>query len=894
MSGAALFLDDYLIGVVSGDPVQWGHARVEAVPASVLIEDENFRQVIQGATGSQVEITEIRRQAPQSLATSRQIGDIPWYPVSEVEPITFGVHRAPDSPGHPQVVEYVPRGVDVELDDHLAILAREGGMLLLTGDSAAGKTRALFEAMRRNLADWLVCKPDPEASLSSLLSLDGNGQRIVWLDDLHDYLHSDGLTPMLLDALTSRRVVLLSTLRTEFHEHYTDDRDVRSVTRIDGPRISSSPGRVIRAARHITVDRIWTPSERRRASLVSDPRITEALNSDKSYGVAEYLAAGPQILKMWRSASRVRGNPRGAALVAAAVDLARTGVDSSLPADAVERLHEHYLEQAGGPALRPEGVDKAWNWATDVVLGVTASLNPGRGGTWKPFDYLVSDVARRSPASDLPDCVWGEALRVVDNSRRTSVAMIARVAGRPDVAKEVLVPLVEANDPDGLINLGALLASEEDYEGASRCFLQASELGDSTGTHNLGALCYVRDDLSGALQWYSLAVERGELQSIGALGLVYDKLGDQDKAVELWKRGTEAGDPASALHYSDWLALKFQSDESVEALRIAADGEIPFATLSYAGVLLRKKDHDQANVYVSKAYDIARKQAHLGDSVGALMAGVIAYSFGNLGEGKEWWDRARSNGLDVDWLVLEASPDFPGLRYLAVSREMVDKLGEEEIRLLMQILWAGDCLDCGYPLAGSVPALYVDDSYTRADARIFHFGLCRYPRWNDSALITMSNDVGISWKSVSAAFSVGDSSGGPVPTLIVNPSLERAQLNLDGEQGWTVTGVYGPQSVLGSALNLRPLWSGFPPRDADSLAWAFIGEGEVSVAAGHQVWSAPARSELVTLVEQFGGLLLILTSALGPEPSVSMDLLSDVLESWDSMARWVPLHNPSA
>ncbi|MFD0271597.1 trypsin-like peptidase domain-containing protein [Streptomyces sp. NPDC127106] len=888
MSGAALFADEYLIGVVCGDPGQWGHARVEAVPISVVVDDAGFRRAVEAAAGLRPELVEIGKRALRTVCEAPVPREGDWVPVAEADPVAFGVHRAPDAVGYSEVVQYVRRSVDGQLDACLEGLTESGGMLLLTGDSAAGKSRALYEGMIRHFRDWSVCKPDPDADMSFLLSLGSAREKVVWLDDLHSYLRSDGLTPSLLDRLVARRTVVLATLRTEFYEHYTGERDIQSISRGGGPCLPSSPGRVIRAAHHITLDRIWTDGERHDASSCEDPRIAAALKSDRAHGVAEYLAAGPQVLKLWQSASRVKGNPRGAALVAAAVALARTGVDAALAPESLERLHMYFLDRAGGPALRPEGLDEAWDWASGVVLGVTSPLVPSRGGTWKPFDYLVSDAARRSRPNELPDQVWDEALRVVDDSRRALVSTVARVAGRTDVAKEALRPLVEADDPDGLINLGALLAAEKEYDGAGRCFERASELGDSTGAHNMGALSFARGDLETARAWYERAIEGGELQSIGALGMVHEKLGNQDEAISLWKRGTEAGDPGSALHYSDWLTSQWQSDDAVEALRVAADGEIPLAALSYAGVLLRRGDHETANAYVSRAYDAAVTQGNLGDPIGCLMVGVAAYSFGDVRTGEEWWRRARDHGYQVDWVVLDAPDGSTGLPYLAVSQEVLNKLGDEETRSLMQLLWAGDCQDCGYPLGDGVPALYVDDHITWASARLFHFGLCRYPLWNDSALINMAKDAGISWRSFSAGVPTGERHDRAVPALIVNPSLEVAQLVRNGDD-WTATGAYGPRSAFAEALHLQPLWSGLPPRLSDSLAWAFTGPDEVAVATLGQLWSAPATAEFIALVRQYGGMLLILTSTVGPEFPATVEGLVDVLESWDAMTRWVPL-----
>ncbi|MDX3380042.1 tetratricopeptide repeat protein [Streptomyces niveiscabiei] len=888
MSGAALFAGEYLIGVVSGDPAQWGHARVEAVPVSVVVADAAFRRAVEATAGFCPEVVEIGRPAPQVVHTASSCeGD--WLPVADADPVSFGVHRVPDSAGHPDVVQYVPRCVDAQVDARLEALAETGGMVLLTGDSAAGKSRTLFEGMVRNLGDWSVCKPDPDADLSFLDSSSGSDrEKVVWLDDLHNYLRSDGLTPSLLDRLVRRGTVVLATLRTEFHEHYTDAEDGPSLSRRTGPRLPSSPGRVIRAAHHITLDRIWTDDERRAASSREDPRIVAALNADKAHGVAEYLAAGPQVLKRWKAASRVKGNPRGAALVAAAVALARTGVDTALAPESLERLHTYFLDQAGGPALRPEGMEEAWDWASRIVLGVTSPLVPGRGGTWKPFDYLVSDAARDSRPGELPGQVWDEVLHIVDDTRRVLVSTVAKVAGRPDVAKEVLRPLAEADDPDGLINLGALLAAEQDYDGAGRCFERAFCLGDSTGAHNMGAVFAVRGNLEEARKWFERAIESGYRESIGALGLVHEKLGNQDEAIALWKRGTEAGDPGSALRYSEWLRSKWQSDEAVEALRIAADGEIPFASLSYAGVLLRREDHETANAYVSRAYEAAVKQGSLGDPIGCLMAGVTAYSFGNVAMGEEWWSRAREHGHPLNWVVLDAADSSAGLSHLAFSQDCLDRIGHEEARSLMQLLWAGDCQDCGYPLGNGVPALYVDDHYTWADARLFHFGLCRYPHWNDSALINVAKEAGISWTAFAAGVPVGEQNDLLVPAFVVNPSLEVAQLVQNGDQ-WTATSAYGPRSALAEGLGLQPLWSGLPPRSSDGRAWAFAAPSEVAVATLGQLWNAPATEEFITLVRRHGGTLLIATSVVGPDSPPSVEVLTEALGAWDSMTRWVPL-----
>ncbi|WP_446033604.1 tetratricopeptide repeat protein [Streptomyces olivaceus] len=557
-----------------------------------------------------------------------------------------------------------------------------------------------------------------------------------------------------------------------------------------------------------------------------------------------------------------------------------------MPADAIEKLHEHFLDAAGGPLLRPEPLQEAWQWASRIALGVTSPLEPAKGGKWKAFDYLVSDAARRSDPISLPSPVWDIAVQLADDARRSLMSTVAKVAGRIDVAVSLLQPLARSNDIEGMINLGALLAGERDYEGAREWFVGASEQGDSTAAHNMGCISLELDDLDSALEWFTLAIERGELQSYAPLGVVHQKLGCEPEAVDLWRVGTEKGDAASALQYSDWLRSKWMSEESVAALRVAADGEIPFAALSYAGVMLAQKKGDKASAYVSKSYQVASRQARLGDSIGALMAGVISYSTGNIEMGEIWWRRAQDAGVHLDWVVVEASEwDGQGLQYLAVNTRTLEVLGEQELRVLMRCLWAGDCLDCGYSLKGGVPALHVDDQYNRADAKIFHFGVCRYPTWNDSAHVSIVKDSSFTWISCSGAVPVQGGEG-VMPALIVNPALEYATLMLDGDS-WTATGLCGPRTSMAEAFEVRPLWQGLPA--ASSRSRVYMGPGEISIPGITGVWSAPAADLLIDGVKRLGGILLVVTSALGPDDVASMETINRVLQSWDTMISWVPL-----
>jgi hypothetical protein len=84
------------------------------------------------------------------------------------------------------------------------------------------------------------------------------------------------------------------------------------------------------------LQRRWSDRELALASqLVHDVRITQALDSADTHGLAEVMAAGPQLLADWQDAwstaprvsapGKTYGDARGAALVSAAVDVRRAG-----------------------------------------------------------------------------------------------------------------------------------------------------------------------------------------------------------------------------------------------------------------------------------------------------------------------------------------------------------------------------------------------------------------------------------------------------------------------------------------------------------------------------------------------------------------------------------------
>src|SRR5215472_5061110 len=242
------------------------------------------------------------------------------------------------------------------------------------------------------------------------------GKYVLWLDDLEGYLGRDGLQPDLLSALLRLGLTVVATLRDGFREMFWPQAERRAAGSgdLEARRHSHSGSHVLDMAELVEVPRIWSATELERASWEEDPRLADAVKHHGKYGISEYPAAGPELWQEWRQAMRAGGNPRGAALVAAAIDLARTGLKEPFSVQLLEEVHEHYLAAAGGRALRPEPLTEAWEWVHTIRYGVTSLLVPGPGASeWRAFDYLT-DSAFRDARLQIPEYTW---LTAIDRSR---------------------------------------------------------------------------------------------------------------------------------------------------------------------------------------------------------------------------------------------------------------------------------------------------------------------------------------------------------------------------------------------------------------------------------------------------------------------------------------------
>jgi tetratricopeptide repeat protein len=357
------------------------------------------------------------------------------------DPVLLGVHKAApavvlaegEGRASEHIPAYVPRDVDAGLRERLAA----GGFILLVGDSAAGKSRAAFEAISATLPGHvLVCPSGRDAVAVAVARAAQARQSVLWLDDLERFMGTGGLTSAQVGRViggTGGHRVVMATLRAAEQARITgeasagDDAALRDVCQ------------VLDLAVAIRLPRMFSGPERDRARARGwDPRVAEAVAHSAAYGIAEYLSAGPELLRDWEDArhSSAGPNARGAALVAAAIDIRRAGHTSPVPRALLDAVHEHYLTDPEHARIPREPLPEAWAWATRLRRATTALLHCTPGDRIEVFDYLVDAVQRRTPAgSYVPGPVVHAAIDTGDPADSGSLGNAAYAQGRYALAE---------------------------------------------------------------------------------------------------------------------------------------------------------------------------------------------------------------------------------------------------------------------------------------------------------------------------------------------------------------------------------------------------------------------------------------------------------------------------
>jgi hypothetical protein len=323
-----------------------------------------------------------------------------------------------------RLTPYVPRAIDQSLDDAL----RLGGLVVVEGNSAAGKSRSAFEALlraERPIRRRPVVVPRDGTALRKFVESSPTVRNIVfWLDDLERFISRDGLDEGLLAALCPPErhdVLLVATLRSSIKLAFKGSASNEGSPRADYVHLLST-------AEVIHLGRQLTKTERAEAERFrSDPRIAGALDNTTGAGLAEHIAAGPAAVERWLG-GRNGANEVGSAIISAAVDCSRMGYFSPIPRSWLESMCVAYLEPRTIQRNADIDLDRAFEWATMEVQGASSCLIPLGDDNFCAFEYLVDYAQTDTNHSDIPGNVWHVVIDHIDTSDQSFLRIAAAAA----------------------------------------------------------------------------------------------------------------------------------------------------------------------------------------------------------------------------------------------------------------------------------------------------------------------------------------------------------------------------------------------------------------------------------------------------------------------------------
>jgi hypothetical protein len=591
--------------------------------------------------------------AAQCLTVVERTGVLPR--VGQVRPVELGVHPAAELRSLPagesgvdlpeEVPVYVPRDKDAEVD---AALAR-GGLVVLVGDSTAGKSRAAYEAVRRLADDRRLLVPHNRESLRRLLN---GGMKVrdvvVWLDDLERYLGgTDGLDVGLLRRLVgdgSRRVVVLATMRaSEYAARSGEHRGRASQVERE---LQQTERALLEQATRVELGRRFSPGELGRAEQRQhDPRIADALAHAGEYGLAEYVAAGPRLWRRWRDGFAVDNPPNalaGAAITAVAVDCRRAGLTEAVSEALLEDLFLSYLEPAVARRLGAEVFAVGLAWAAEPVQATSALLLSVEGG-WIAFDYLVDRLEAEPDKLTVPDATWAGVVAMADGSQAHTVAFAALLSGQYEVAEQALRKAVAAGDHVAENNLGLLFFAREDLDEDKRWLeaegwlRRAAEAGDHPAEANLGVIYKETGRLEEGERWLRRAAEAGEHPAESNLGMLLQKRGELEEAEQWLRRAAEAGEHPAENGLGVLLQERGELEEAERWYRKAVEAGRHDAEFNLGMLLQERGELEEAEQWL-------RRAAEAGEHPAEFNLGILLQERGELEEAEQWLRRAAEAG----------------------------------------------------------------------------------------------------------------------------------------------------------------------------------------------------------------------------------------------------------
>ena len=344
--------------------------------------------------------------------------------VGQWTPDELGVHPVV---GGGLLPRYVRRAHDERLRVILAPPVARSRLVVVRGEPCTGTSRAAWEAVAELLAEWPLEYPRTAAALAARLDAGIPAGTVLWLGELGRYADADGAATALRgldDLFDEDGYLVVATIWPWQWDAY--------LAAVGAGRGAGDPawlaGRMLARLDELSlydpasigpdygggfldVPARFTAGELAEAAGSGDPLLAVAAAAAGPDGrLTQYLAGVPGLLRRYAGPG---GDPRGRAVLTAAMDASRFGLAGPLPATLLDRAAGGYLpgtpsaagreDQAGmGLSSAPAGQEGAPGtglvWACAADSGGVAGLEavPAGGSAGYRLASALDQHGRRS------------------------------------------------------------------------------------------------------------------------------------------------------------------------------------------------------------------------------------------------------------------------------------------------------------------------------------------------------------------------------------------------------------------------------------------------------------------------------------------------------------------
>lgn len=521
-------------------------------------------------------VASLREIAEAGIRRARARGPV-GVAASSLDLAELEVHAAPPGRGSLSAAppEYLIRAHDRRLDD-LVIDAlgpnEKSGIAVLVASSGAGKTRALYEALHRQIdtgaattslaaADWRVwpaVNPLPPSRFLDELALVGS-RTVVWLNEAQRYLRepspalrteiATGLRELLADD-SRGPVLLLGTLWQEYWNELTSKPSSGEPDEFVGAR------RLLEGS-YVRVPNTFTNAEVTAARKSSDLRLAQAAKSVTGTGVTQYLAGAPDLRRRYETADAMQR-----AIIHAAMDARRFGHREGLSETFLSDAASSYLTSAD--RQRVDG-DPSW-FETAIADLLRPGVASGPILHQDVFGYRLDDILDQE-GRDIrrfdfpPDGFWSAAAEsslAADSRMRLASSAAARL--RLQIAASLYETVNTEAAGEALYKIAMLCERGGHFRAAESLVQRAVLAGFPKALISLVKSRYGRHEDPVTLSLIRQAADLGDVEALDMLAKMLEQGGDKEEAEAVAREAVALGSWKATVSVASWRDIEFPDE----------------------------------------------------------------------------------------------------------------------------------------------------------------------------------------------------------------------------------------------------------------------------------------------------------------------------------------------